>query len=398
MKKSNIMRSSKMDKMFNGDIIQLYYFNNFKYTTLTREQKECVYSLKNKVLNDLPLIGSFCDSKCIMGDIIIEGDMVCFKFIFEIEHIKQHEGRPIKYISPLVVESKNFLSKGISAIICNVEIKYKKILSIINAIPSYISLKLNSGYEFKYNPPSFKEINLQEDKLKYIKAFFENNLFKTIDNGVTKFALLKSNESLDETTLLNSSSTKGKCKAIEYYFKSNEGKKSLSINCNGSIYSSYLIEDNTFKDIVNLIYILYKIPKIEEFLNPIDSIMEEYMSFIHAEAIVDARLRQTALLVRDVKSMIGEIIKNENTGRIYITIVLNILINLCKREKIKAVSCIKVDFTEYWTLVDFLKLYSKKKFGVNLDEERIIGIMCEISHLMQISQGDEERLISWYRG
>ena len=383
--------------MFNGDIIQLFYFNNFKYNTLTREQKECVYSLKNKVLNDLPLIGSFCDSKCIMGDVVIEGEVVCFKFIFEVELIKQHEGRPVKYISPLVVESKNFLSKGISAIICNSEIKYEKILSIINAIPSFVNLKLNSGFQFRYNPPSFKQINLQEDKLIYIKAFFENNLFKTKDNGITRFALLKSNKFLDESILLNSLSTKGKCKVIEYYFKSNEGKKSLSINCNGSIFSSYPIEENTFKDIVNLIYILYKIPKIEEFLNPIDRIMEEYLSFIHSEATIDARVRQTTLLNADVNNLIMEIVKNETVGSVYITIVLNIIISLSQREKIEKVSCIKVDFTDYWTLVDFLKIYSKKKFGVSLEDKKITDILCEISHLIQLSKGDEERLISLYR-
>lgn len=101
-----------MKDMFSGDIIQLYYFNNLKYTALTNEQKKCVYSLKDKVLNDLPLIGSFCDSKCVMGDVSIEGEMVYFKFIFEVELIKQEEGRPIKYISALVVESKNFLIRA----------------------------------------------------------------------------------------------------------------------------------------------------------------------------------------------------------------------------------------------------------------------------------------------
>ncbi|MBC8062191.1 MAG: hypothetical protein H7Y18_16200 [Clostridiaceae bacterium] len=386
-----------MNKMFNGDIIQLYYFNNFKYDTLTKEQRLCLYSLKNKVLNDLPLIGSFCDYKCTMEDIIIEEEIIYFKFIFEVEIIKQQEGRPIKFISPLVVESKNFLSKGISAIICNEEIKYEKILSIINAIPSFVNLKLNSGFQFKYTPPSFKEINLQEDKLIYIKAFFENNLFIVKDDTITKFALLKSNEFDQDTILLNSLSTKGKCKVIEYYFKSKEGKKSLSINCNGSIYSSYPIEENTFKDIVNLIYILYKIPRIEEFLKPIDSIMEEYLSFIHSEATVDARVRLTSLLLGDIKSMIKEIIKNEVVGSVYITIVLNILIRLSQREKIETDYCLRVDFTEYWALLDFLKLYFKKKFAANLEEQRVIEIICEISHLIQLSQGDEERLISLYR-
>lgn len=386
-----------MNKMFDGDIIQLYYFNNLKYNTITKEQKEWVYSLKDKVLNDLPLIGSFCTSKCKMEDIFIDGEMIYFKFIFEIESIKHEEGRPIKYISPLVVESKNFLSKGISAIICNKEIKYDKILSIINAIPSYVSLKLNPGLQFKYNPPSFKEINLQEDKLVYIKAFFENNLFKTTEKGVTKFALLRTNALLYESTLLNSSSRKGKCKVIEYYFNSSEGKKSLSINCHGSIYASYPIEEGTFRDIVKLIYIIYKIPKIEDFLNPIHSIMKEYLSFIHTEVTTDARVRQTALLIEDVRSIVKEILKNEEPSSVYITIVLNILIELSKRKKFEAIYTSKIDFTDYWVLRDFIKLYLKKKFKTNLEEQRILEAMCETSDLIQKSQGDEERLISLYR-
>jgi hypothetical protein len=390
------MRSSKMNKMFNGDIIQLYYFNNFKYNTLTKQQKECVYSLKNKVLNSLPLIGGFCDSKCIMGDVVIVGEMVCFKFIFEVEVIKQEEGRPVKYISPLIVESKNYLSKGISAIICTEEIKYEKILSIINAIPSFVNLKLNPGLQYKYTPPSFKEIKLQEDKLIYIKAFFENNLFLIKENGASKFAILRLNGAFDETILLNSLSRKGKCKVIEYYFKSSEGKKSLSINCNGIIFSSYTIEENTFRDIVNLIYILYKVPKIEEFLNPIHNIMKEYLSFIHAETTTDARVRQTALLIEDVKNLVKEILKDENIGSVYITIVLNILIRLSQREKIETDYCVEIEFSDYWALMDFMKLYLKRKFGTNLEEQRILDVMCATSHLIQLSKGDEERLISLY--
>ncbi len=387
-----------MNKMFNGDIIQLFYFNNLRYNALTKEQKECVYSLKNKVLNHLPLVGSFCDSKCIMGDVVIEGDMICFKFIFEIEIIKQEEGRPVKYISPLVVESKNYLSKGISAIICTEEIKYKQVLSIISAIPSFVSLKLNATGQFRYTPPSFKEISLEADKLIYIKAFFENHLFKTKHNGITKFAILRSSDVLDETTLLNSLSKKGKCKVIEYYFSSSEGKKSLSINCHGSIYSSYPIEENTFRDIVNLIYILYKVPRVEEFLNPIDSIMREYLSFIHTEATTDARVRQTVLLTKDIRNMVKEVLKNENAGNVYITIVLNILIALSKGKDIETDYCTEVDFMDYWVLVDFLKLYLKKKFGINIQDKIIKDIVCEASHLIKLSRGDEERLISLYRG
>jgi len=381
-----------MDKMFNGDIIQLYYFNNFKYNTLTNEQKEKVYSLKEKVLNDLPLIGSFCESKCIMQDIVIEGEMVNFKFLFEVEIIKQQEGRPVKYISSLVVESKNFLSKGISAIICKEEIKYEKVLSIINAIPSFVSLKLNPGFQFKYTPPSFKEITIDENKLIYFKTFFENNIFAIKDKGVSRFGLVKSNDIFDEVIVLNLSSKKGKCKVIEYYFNSSDGKKILSVNCNGSIFSSYPIEKNTFKDIVNLIYILYKIPKVEEFLTPIDGIMKEYLSYIHIDTTIDARIRQTKLVTEDIKNIIKEIIKKQ-TDYVYITIVLNILIGLGRKKKIETDYCIKIDFMDYWALVDFLKLYMKKKFGENLEEERIKDIMCEVSHLVQLSEGDEEKLI-----
>lgn len=254
-------------------------------------------------------------------------------------------------------------------------------------------LKLDTGLQFKYTPPSFKEINLQENKLMYIKDFFHNNLFKIKKNGISKFALLKANSLWDEATLLNAVNSKRKCKAIEYYFKSKEGKKSLSINCNGTLYSSYPIEENTFKDIVNLIYILYKIPRIEEFLNPIDSIMAEYLSFIHTETTTDARVRQTALLIRDIENMIKEILRNESNGSVYNTIVLNILIRLSQNKKIETNYCIKVDITDYWALTDFLKLYLKKKSGDKLEAERLNDIICEISHLIQLSKGDEEQLI-----
>jgi len=340
-----------MDKGLSGDIIQLYYFDNSKYHTLTKQQTECIYSLKNKVLNDLPLIGSFCDSKCTMKDIVIKGEMVYFKFLFEVEIIKHQDGKPVKYLSPLVVESKNFLNKGISAIICTKEIKYEKVLSIINGIPSFVNLKLNPGFQFKYTLPSFKEINFQEDKLLYIRAFFENK----------------------------------------------DIKKNAIINCDGSIYALCPIEESMFNDIVDLIYILYKVPKISESLRSMDSIIKEYLSLIHLDAAIDLRIKQTAIIEENLKSMIERITGSEITGSVYITIILNILISLCKRDKIETDYCIKVDPTSYLSLTDFLKNYTKNKFRVELKEQQIIDIMCKVSNLIQLSQGDEEKLVSLYK-
>jgi len=383
-----------MEKQFCEDIIRLYYFNNIRYNTLTKQQKDCVYSLKGKVLNDLPLIGGFCWTKCIIEDVQIDGVMVYFKFSFEIEKIKLEANIPFKYISHLRIESINYINKGISAISSKEEIHYEKVLSIINAIPSFVSLKLNSGFQFKYSPQSYKEITFEEEKLEYLKAFFENNLVYTKHC----FTFIQTNEILEqEITPLKALKLKGKCKTIQYYFKDPQGKKYLSIDCKGRILSSYPIEKNTFKEIIYLVYLLYKIPQIDKFLNPIDRVMDEYLSFIHEQVNIDAKIRLTSMIISDLKSIITQVANRDNIGIVYITIVLNILILLSTRKRIQTDYCIKVELMEYSSLIDFLKLYTKKKFGQLISDEKLTTIICKMSHLIQLSQLEEDSLILLFR-
>ncbi len=387
-----------MEKQFCGETIRLYYFNNIRYNTLTKQQKDCVYSLKGKILNDLPLIGGFCWTKCIIEDVQIDGVMVYFKFNFEIEKIKLEGNMPVKYISHLIIESTNYINKGISAISSKEEIHYEKVLSIINAIPSFVSLKLNPGFQFKYSPQSFKDITFEEEKLEYLKAFFENNLVFTKNNEKSCFTFIQTNEILDQDiTPLKALNIKGKCKTIQYYFKGSQGKKYLSIDCKGKILSSYMIEKNTFKEIIYLVYILYKVPKIDRFLNPIDRVMEEYLSFIHEQVNVDAKLRHTSMIISDLRSIITQVTNRDNIGIVYITIVLNILTLLCTRKNLQTDYCIKIELMEYSELIDFLKMYTKKKFGQQINDEKLMAVICKMSHLIQLSQLEEDSLISLFR-
>ena len=385
-----------MVKTFDGFLIQLYYFDNIKYTELTQLQKNCLLHLQGKILNDLPLIGAFCSSKCTMEQVRIESSRVYFKFNFEIEEIKQEQGRPVRYIYNKIVESINFLSKGISAVVSEEEIKYEKILSIINAIPSYVSLRLNPGFQFQYKVPSFKEVTLEEGKLKYIRAFMDNNLVVIKQENFSYFTFVKDVNPTEELIFLNATPLKGKVKAIEYYYKAEDGKKSFNLNFSGRIYSTFIIEDNCFNELVGLVYLLYKQPKVEEILKPIDNLVGEYLELLHEQPTTEAKVRKTALITSELKDMINVVIKNGNTKIVFATLVLNILVNLCRKKEIYTDYCIPIELMEYSTLVDFLKLYSKKKFGENISEARFSTIFCEMSHLVQLSQLEAEKLINLY--
>lgn len=386
-----------MAKIFDGFLVQFYYFDNMKYNELTQLQKKCLISLEGKVLNDLPLIGVFCSSKCVMEEVKIENNRVYFKFNFEIEEIKQEQGKPVRYAVKKIVRSINYLSKGISAIVAEEEeIKYEKILSIINAIPSYVNLRLNPGFQFNYRVPSFKEVVLEESKLKYIRAFMDNNIVMVKKEELRYFTFVNDVSPEMDMIFLNPSPIRGKVKAIEYSYRDVDGKKSFSINFSGRIYSSFIMEDNFFNEMVSLMYLLYKKPKAEELLKPIDKIIGEYLEILHQQATLDAKVRKTALIISELKDLIHQVLSEGNAEMVYITMVLNILIEICRKTDIYTDYCIQIELLEYSTLVDFLKIYSKKKSGENISEERFKTIFCEISHLIQLSKFDSEKLINLY--
>lgn len=368
--------------------IKLYFIKDIKFNIINQKEKKCIEYLIGKELNDMPILGVFCKHKTILEEIDMDSDIVSFIFDFEKESIVQEENTPVKTIVHIKGESRLYISKRLAAVISDDDNIRRTMLSVINTIPSYVNLRLNPGFNFGYTPPCFEEICFEPEKLEYLRYFLYGNLVYANYQGENSFRFLFGSKCDEEKcTYLNIVNLKGKCRALQLYFKDKSQKKnSITINCRGEIYSTLDIEEETLAELVKLTYLLYNVENVEEFIKPIHYVINEYCSFIHSEMPDDGRRRIKLTILSDLRQCIGM-----ETGMVFLTISFNMLLKLSRIEN----PCEKsVDISEYSALVDFIKFYNKKKYNIKLSDDVIENIICNFIRYIKLSSGNEEKLIN----
>lgn len=373
--------------------LNFYLFKNRRKKPFIDKEEQCIYSLKGKIINDLPIIGSFCKEKCILEDVKFFTDYVDYRFKFEKETIKFTEGRPIKVISSLIIEGRNYFKKAIAVVLANGEEEEKIVLSIVYTIEDYIKLKLSSGLEFTYTSPRYKELSMDKSQMEVIKGFLKYKLRASeLDGDEENVRSIKidgfTTRIEDDSNLLKSFSPKTKLKIIEFYYKDFEGKKQkVALSENGKLLSSVFLEVEGFEEIIRLIYLVQNCIEVKEFLTPVELIIDEYCNFVHKEMLEAARGRQRNLICDELKDMVGE-----HYSVVYLNTVMNVLIKLCQ-VKMRTEDVGNVEASTYLYLTEFLQLFLKKKYNVNLTEMEIGGCFYILNKLIAKTGGDECRLI-----
>jgi len=374
-------------------LLNLYLFKNRRKEPFMEKEKQCIDSLKGKAINDLPIIGSFCRSKCILEDVKFFINHVDYRFKFEKERIKFTEGRPIKVISPLIIEARYYFKKGLAVVLANGEEQEKTVLSIIFTIEDYIKLKLSYGLEFTYVSPRIKELTMDKAQLEAINEFLKYKLRASeLDGNEENARSIKldgfTTRIQDDSNLLKSFSPKTKLKIIEFYYKDFHGKKQkVTLSENGKLTSSVLLEVAAFEEIVRLIYLVKNCLEAKEFLTPVELIIDEYCNFIHKDMLEEARGRQKLLICDELKDMVGN-----GYSVVYLNTLMNVLIGLCQM-KVKEEDISNKEVSQYLYLTEFLQLYLKKNYKINLTERDISNYFTILNKLMVNSDRDECRLI-----
>ena len=383
--------------------LNLYYLNNKRKESFTEKEKQLLYNLKGRAINDLPIIGSFCRGKCILEDVKYFTYHVDYRFNFEKEAIKVIEGRPVKVLSNLIIEGRYYFKKGMAAVLVNGEIEEKSALSIMYTIEDYIKLSLHPGLEFTYTVPKYKELLIDRLQMERIADFLKYKLRASeLDGDVEKARSIKldgfASRFQDESNLLKVFSPKSKIKIVEFYYKDLSGKKQkVSISENGKLFSTILLEQEAFEEIVELIYVIQNCTIIKEFLIPVESIIDEYCSFVHKGMIEEARCRQRVLICDEFKELVEQAIISHFDEKhccrvVYLNTAMNVLVKLCLDRK-KAINIDNFEENPFSYLTEFLQLYARKKFHVDLKEKDIQEKFESFNKLVGKADMDECRLI-----
>jgi len=377
--------------------LNLYLFKNRKREPFIEKEKQCIYSLKGKVINDLPIIGSFCRAKCTLEDMGFFTDHVDYRFKFDKEAIKFTEGRPIKVISSLIIEVRYYFKRGIAVVLANGEEEERTVLSIIYTIEDYIKLKLSSGLEFTYASPRYKELTMDKAQMEVVNGFLKYKLRASeLDGNEENTRSIKldgfTTRIQDDSNLLKSFAPKTKIKIIEFYYKDFEGKKQkVTLSENGKLTSSVYLEIEAFEEIVRLIYLVQNCSEIKEFLTPVELIIDEYCNFVHKEMLEEARGRLRLLICDELKDMALDCY-----SVVYLNTIMNVLIRLCQM-KMKSQDIMSIEVSQYLSLTEFLQLYLKKKYNINLTEMEISNCFQILNKLIAKVDRDECRLIEALR-
>lgn len=374
--------------------INLYVFKDRRREPFIDKEKYCVDSLKGQVINDLPMIGSFCKSKCILEDVKFFTSHADYRFRFEKEAIRVNGGTPIKVIRTLIIEARYYFKRGIAAVLANGEEEEKSVLSIIYTIEGYVKLKLSSGLEFTYVSPRYKELTLDKTQIEVINEFLKFKLRANELDGVEgNDRSIKldgfTTRIQDDSNLLKCFSPKAKLKIIEFYYKDFDGKKQkVTLSENGKLTSSVFLEVKAFEEIVRLIYLVKNCLEVKEFLTPVEFIIDEYCNFVHKEMLEEARGRQRLLICDELKDMLS----NYSSSVVYLNTVMNVLIKLCQMNR-KPEDVKDTEVSQYLYLTEFLQLYLKKKHNINLTERDVGDYFQILNKLIAKTDKDECRLI-----
>lgn len=375
---------------------------------LNEKQKNVILSLKGKILNEVPIIGSFCKKRCFLDEVIFDLMYIEYNLCFLKESFIYEEGLPKKVISKESVNCKLYYSKEIMIIVLDDDNLMKSALGIVLNMLNYINLKTVS--EFSYTQYRYEEMFINIDELKLIQDILNERLYVRYENINHKRVLM-----IDMTTYdandnekaydLKTLPIKGKKKAFEFYYFNDERKKvKLIFNVNAIIYSDIMVNKRTIDELISLIYIVLKKKNPKEFLVSINKTMEEYCSFIHKDMLLEAKVRQKNLIVNELLKLIKSELEinnsNSKVNEIYITIILNILLKLVLSEKnefIKAPLKNEINIEEYENLIIFLKKYTLKKYSKSIDEDKIIRYLEGLGNIIKLSKGIPETLIDIYK-
>lgn len=384
--------------------ICLYDFKSHDFAFDLNQFNKIIRPLVGKPLNEIPMIGSFCNSPCILEEYrMISNYQIDFKFNFEVSLIKEDNGIPISVIENINIECRYYIDKKVIAVVDNRQRETKSALNIIYVLPYFIKMNvLSEGNTIEYANPEFDSLQINSTQLQLLKLIFNGKLRSTEiavsgEAGV-KFKMTGDSENFEsESKFYNENTDRGLCTAISFFTLTSGFNNVITIKSSGSVMSSNYIDENILNKTVSLIY---KVDLCKDYLFTVDEIIiNKYCNMVRLGMPTRIKHKNKTMIVQELTTLIDEIITKYklsiSLSNVYFTIILNIIIKLACSEATD--SCIpETDINKYGKLRDFMLLYIKKEYKINLVTENINYVVNGLIKIIS-NANSEAALINFYQ-
>lgn len=258
--------------------IKIYKVNTFKEDTIKTFGWGKIEDLQKKDLSVAEILGNFFRQKCYLNTVIIENNIVDFRFEFQYEKSIISEDEKVKIeTNSKYVEARFYMDKKLICITEASDKEKQAILDTIVSLPYYIIIKETTDYT--YSEPNYSEILLTTGQLDSIKELLGGKLKAAVievsgDRGV-KIRIEGNDEYFErDSYTYNMNKNSGSKEELQIFWNDDEGNKNkVTIKNDCQIITTNYI---TVKALETIIDVIVNTMKSEEILKPVDESIKTY--------------------------------------------------------------------------------------------------------------------------
>jgi hypothetical protein len=375
--------------------------NYLKY--LRRDVLEDITSLEGKAINHIPFVSAYL-KQCICR---IEYAVICdkavqYKLDFEREKIIHENNRPLRIIYHDKVEVIHFYRSSMAVIYANNNTFNKDALNIIMALTYWFIIRNSQMNEINYSKPMINEVNIN-----FLKDFelFRSFLFRYVecehDSSEPVFILNESFWERDKKRDIYELKLFRKNHIKYYYVIKNGEKQCILVKANGEVESTIPLDISIIERVSSILEMLSLNLKPAELPDNIENYLEQWIELISKDMEQDYKIKKKVNVINDLKKFLYEALKydeaniNISMNILTLSIFVKKLILLCINQKNSFLALDYIDSMEYDALCDFLKLYVRKNYHINLTELELTNVLNRF--YLELREDSRDLLTSYIR-
>jgi hypothetical protein len=372
--------------------LKVYEIRTPFYPEYREEIYEVMRSFKGISLNSLPLIESYTRGyKCKLKDIELDKNIINYFLVLESEKICYRNSLPVKVVNSDIVECRHYIDMNMILIYCNASVEAKIILNIISLIMYNAVIKCTPDIRLNYSKPKANEINIDASLSILIVNSMLDRITKIKDEkNIYRLIYMEEIIEIDDINKFKGEVKLLKNGTININLKNElQEKHKLYIKKDGEIVSTILCDKSIIDNLLFLIFINRRFGNYTILLNSIETSLEEYFNFLHANMDITVKTKFSYVLMKELTELIYGIqvakSKEDLISTIYLTVVFNTLIQINCNKIIENSYCEHVEIIEYENLSNFIRIYMRSKFNMQVTEKDVENSMSILVGLIKES-------------
>lgn len=388
LEKSKYALSSEGEK----NKLKVYEIRTPFYPEYREEIYEVMRSFKGISLNSLPLIESYASGyKCKLKDIELDKNIINYFLVLESEKICYRNSLPVKVVNSDIIECRHYIDMNMILVYCNASVEAKTILNIISLIMYNAVIKCTPDIRLNYSKPKANEINIDASLSILIVNSMLDRITKIKDEkNIYRLIYMEQIIKIDDINKFKGEVKLLKNGTINISLKNElQEKHKFYIKKDGEIVSTTLCDKSIIDNLLLLIFINRRFGNYTILLNSIETSLEEYFNFLHANMDITVKTKFSYVLMKELTELIYGIqvakSKEELISTIYLTVVFNTLIQINCNKIIENSYCEHVEIIEYENLSNFIRIYMRSKFNMQVTEKDVENSMSILVGLIKES-------------